>query len=545
LVANRRAQVHPPRILLRFLTVSSRKGIVETLLAGETALVELESLTAPVSEADPCGPDLDLEGDPDYLNFLAKAEGILPASYFSVQDGKPFDRGSIDFAAEFQAAKPLLERTRDLRLLATIAKLHILNRDLSAFADCITAVATLLDTQWENVHPRGEGGDYAMRMVAIETLDDLPTVVHPLQFVPLINHRRIGAITYRNYMTATGEVRPRADEEQPLDTATIDKALMESDLAPMVEMLRRFEALQDTLGRIRSIWIERAGFDQAANLDKSTQTIAKIIALLGGVVAKRDPSLAPVQAGEGVEAQAATTAVGQIASREEAAASLAAAAAYFSSVEPSNPALLLVRQAPQLVGKSFVDVIRILVPTYAEQAAIAVGTQHVFDLPVERLSALESGADAPEEYEAPREPLPEQASAWEASSGEPGEESQPAELAAEGDNSGGSLPSEQAGSEPEADVTSGNSGETVQGGSPFEPGTPSEMPNARKQRPRAVTRQQAFALLDQVAGYYRATEPTSPIPVLLDRARALAARDFMSLLKDFLPESALRTITTE
>jgi type VI secretion system protein ImpA len=505
--------------------------------------VELESLTAPVSEADPCGPDLDLEGDPDYLNFLAKAEGILPASYFHVQDGKPFDRGSIDFAAEFQTAKPLLERTRDLRLLATIAKLHILNRDLSGFTDCTTAVATLLDSQWENVHPRGEGGDYAMRMVAIETLDDLPTVVHPLQFVPLINHRRIGAITYRNYMTATGEVRPRADEEQPLDTATIDKALMESDLAPLVEMLRRFEALQDTLGRIRSIWIERAGFGQAANLDKSTQTIAKIVTLLGGVVAKRDPSLAPVQAGEAVEAQAGTAAVEQIASREDAAASLAAAAAYFSRVEPSNPALLLVRQAQQLVGKSFVDVIRILVPTHAEQAAIAVGTQHVFDLPVERLSALETGADAPEEYEAPQEPLPEQTSAWDAPSAEPGEESPAA--AAEGDIPGGPLPSEEAGSEPEADATSGNSGEPGQGGSSFEAGAPSEMPNARKQRPRAATRQQAFALLDQVAAYYRATEPTSPIPVLLDRARALAARDFMSLLKDFLPESALRTITTE
>ena len=61
--------------------------------------VELASLTAPVSEGDPCGPDLDLEGDPDYLNFMAKAEGLLPASYFSGQDGRPFDRTSVDFDA--------------------------------------------------------------------------------------------------------------------------------------------------------------------------------------------------------------------------------------------------------------------------------------------------------------------------------------------------------------------------------------------------------------------------------------------------------------
>jgi hypothetical protein len=36
---------------------------------------------APVSPEDPCGPDLDLEGDGEFLNFIAATEGQLPANF--------------------------------------------------------------------------------------------------------------------------------------------------------------------------------------------------------------------------------------------------------------------------------------------------------------------------------------------------------------------------------------------------------------------------------------------------------------------------------
>ena len=45
-------------------------------------------------------------------------------------------------------------------------------------------------------------------------------------------------------------------------------------------------------------------------------------------------------------------------------AALAAVDHYFCSVEPSNPALLLVRQAQQLIGKSFLEVMQILIPEH-------------------------------------------------------------------------------------------------------------------------------------------------------------------------------------
>ena len=46
---------------------------------------------------------------------------------------------------------------------------------------------------------------------------------------------------------------------------------------------------------------------------------------------------------------------------------------------------------------------------------------------------------------------------------------------------------------------------------------------------------EAIRLLDQIGAYYRTAEPSSPLPHLTDRARDLASRDFLSLLKHVLP----------
>ena len=119
------------------------------------AEVSLAELTSPISESAPCGPDLDLAGDLDFLNFMARAEGLLPASFFSGPEGRAFDRSAIDLAAELKAAQPFLTRTRDLRLLVLLAKFAALNRDLPSFVTCVGAIAQLLDSRWDEVHPRG------------------------------------------------------------------------------------------------------------------------------------------------------------------------------------------------------------------------------------------------------------------------------------------------------------------------------------------------------------------------------------------------------
>jgi type VI secretion system protein ImpA len=443
------------------------------------ALIEFAAMSAAISDVEPCGPDLDLAGDAEYMHVVARAEGLMPASFFSGPEGAPFDRSSIDFSAELAAIAPLIARSRDLRLLTIVTKFMCLTRDLAGVAGALGAVAELLDRRWDHVHPGGEAGDYALRMATLASLDDLPTVVIPLQYLPLASHRRLGVISYRSWAIAGGEVKPR-DGEAALDASVLHQALAEVDLAGLVETRGHFLTIQSALAGLGRLCVDRAGPAQAVALDKLPVLVTKILKLLDDALVARDPSLA-IKAGpasgatdadapheaaiEGSEAAVMPRAA--IASAADAIAALDAVAGYFSRNEPSSPALLLVRQAQQLLGKSFLEVMQALVPAHVEKATFPIGRDSVFRLPVERLSALGGAAAAPVLVAEPA-------------------------IA------------------------------------------------ALSESPPVATRQEARLLLEQIGSYYRLAEPSSPVSFLTERARSLSDRDFLSLLGDLLPAASFK-----
>lgn len=63
--------------------------------------------------------------------------------------------------------------------------------------------------------------------------------------------------------------------------------------------------------------------------------------------------------------------------------------------------------------------------------------------------------------------------------------------------------------------------------------------------PVVDSRAQALKVLDQVAGFLRAAEPSNPVPLLVTRARDLAGRDFSALLRDVFSDAALRAMRGE
>jgi type VI secretion system protein ImpA len=424
------------------------------------------ALCVPISEADPCGPDLDFESDGNYLNFLAAAEGILPTSFFSPDDGKPFDRTTVDLPSQIAALEPLLKRTRDLRLLLMRARLLILNRDLGGFAVTLTAVAEWLDGFWDAVHPRVQAGDFAARVGALAALD-IPTVVFPLQYAPLYEAHRIGVVSYRAWMIASGEVKPRTGEQKH-PTSALTEAMADADPVALAASRKHIAMLKASLGRIRNAFALQGSSYGLENLpalaDKILAFVDPLASAAEQAVTEADGAGAKSSNKEGTAAGAGP------ASLTQARDALAAIADYYSRLEPSSPTLPLVRQAHQLIGKSFIEVMNILVPTQMEKAAFQIGAEQVFELPVGRLSKL----------------------------------SETAPVAA--DQPSGALPPGGAGA----------SGYSVH------------------------SRSQAIALLDQVQRFFRAAEPSSPVPMLCERARALAERDFMGVLRDVLPKAALK-----
>ena len=252
--------------------------------------------------------------------------------------------------------------------------------------------------------------------------------------------------------------------------------MAETDLDILKTISTKFNELAAVIARIKTIWLDKAGPSRPLGLERVAGTVDGIASWLQQLVRQRDPAAVelsqdgPAASSNGeIPGEASELAqVGTVKSQAQAAAALEAIAEYFARSEPSNPALLLVRQAHEMVGKSFVEVMRMLVPAHVEAAAINIGRDKFFDLPIERMAVLP----------APEAPSPVNGTG-------------------------------------EQDVVFSTE-----------------------------TRAQALLLLNHVATFFRSTEPSSPIPFLIDRARELAQRDFLSLLQDVLPEGALKTFNS-
>lgn len=446
------------------------------------ASLNFGNLAKPASPDEPCGAALD--DDPDSMNLLARLELALPTSFFRRDDdGRQvaFDRASIDFPAAFADLDRLLARARDLRLFVLAAKLSLLNRDLASFTACLGLIADHLAGHWEALHPRLDDGDALMRDVALQGLDDMAAVVLPLQHAPLLMTRRVGPLAFRSQLVATGETRLVEGEQHP-DAGAIQLALAEVDLAELTAVRDTVAALNDRLGRIAAIWAERLP-GESLSWPRLSALSRQIAAFLDAAVVKRAPGLAAVAAGNeaaGNEAGAATPATtggsatcGSVAEVKDA---LAACLDYFRRTEPSSPAVLLLGQAQQLIGKSLIEVIQIMFPEHVDKAVIEIGQATRFPLQLERLAAVEAsmtGYDDETSAEDGDEP------AWAAPAG------------------------------------------TAAGGPPPVP---------------VASRAEAVARMGAVARFYRQAEPSHPTPLLMDKACAMAQHDFLSLMSDILPD---------
>jgi type VI secretion system protein ImpA len=66
--------------------------------------------------------------------------------------------------------------------------------------------------------------------------------------------------------------------------------------------------------------------------------------------------------------------------------------------------------------------------------------------------------------------------------------------------------------------------------------------------PQALTgqinsRQDVIKVLDKACEYFSRHEPSSPVPLLLQRAKRLVAKDFMEIMRDLAPDGVTQAQT--
>ncbi len=443
--------------------------------------MRFDSLINPVSESEPCGPDLDELGDDQYLNYMLGADNRMPTRYLDSETGAPFDRASIDIKSETRTIGGFLEQTRDLRLLTLEARFQALSGQIVGFSECLQAMAALLRTFWEDVHPKGFDGDFTLRQNTIGVLDDRTTIVLPLQYAPIVRDQRAGPISLRDHAIATGTATPREDERSIDINQIIETLRSEGHRADIDAMHAALTAARTSLNAIRSAFDEGTDYQYSPSFDLLGETLGQLVKLIESArtdLGAADPAEEETSAaisddttGEAASVAGAPSGVPQtrpgavtIPDHAAAAAALLTAEQYFGRSEPSSPALILVHQARLLVGKPLVAALEALVPDNAEYASIVVDSTLGFEFNMTKMRAIT------EDYAATAE-------------------------------------------EPLAN----GEAEHI-----FE----------------AQTRPEALALMTGVAAFFRTVEPSSPIPMVLGRAERFMSQNFQSILSDLMPKKS-------
>ena len=132
-----------------------------------------QTILDPVTEQDPCGPDL--RWDSEFLALADAFEMTEAKGAASVVEGELVDASGQAFDDVVQRAIALSARTKDIRVLAVYVEARWRQAGLVAFADAMADLVVLLE-RWpdagEGIHPRAveSDGDLAERAAALGKL---------------------------------------------------------------------------------------------------------------------------------------------------------------------------------------------------------------------------------------------------------------------------------------------------------------------------------------------------------------------------------------
>ncbi len=335
--------------------------------------VDLETLLSPLADANPAGPNLDL--DPAFQALEQDAAGKPERQY----GAKVYAAEPPDWPGVQEHALGLAARTRDLRVAVWLLRSAAHLQGLPGVATGLELLHELLRRHWDAVHPQldasgdaSEGSDPTMRLNALAPLASRDAALADLRAAALVNER--GSLSLRELELGLGQ-EPAGPGEVAPTAAGVLKALG--------ELSRRHPALPQTAARgsaalagINAVLHERLGAARAPDLSAFTQLWALLgRGLAGGAALPGTTSNLPAApaAGEAPAPTAASTA-NALNNRADAQRELERVCSWLETHEPSHPAPLLIRRAQRLIGMSFIEIIRDLAPDGLSQVERVAGS---------------------------------------------------------------------------------------------------------------------------------------------------------------------------
>lgn len=499
--------------------------------------MRFDSLSSPLSEAAPCGLDLNEADDDEFVDNVIYGEDKLPPSFRNAETYEIFDpSGKIDIKAETKKFDAFLKQTYDLRILTLDARFQIVCGRFKGFAESLLGIATLLESFFDTVHPV----DSSDRLSTLNQLDNISHSVMPLRYATLVNHPRFGAISFHDYEAATGAAKLREDETPP-DASNMLAALGDdTGKDEVTNSIALFDQAFDAIKRIENACRNAEANSFKPTFDKLVGQMTEIRAFFSEarpeLAVKEETSETAGDQGEPLE----QINVGfQVKDQTSARKVLESVERYFTVYEPSAPTLLLVTQAKLLIGRSMVDAMQTLVSNKADQALFSFGAGTDFSISMSQMRELVDQAEkgsAPEDEPAPEpipepEPEPEPEDPAEGASETVASENSDEDVVSSEDSTEGLEEEEADKPEPEPEPEAVPEPEPEPEPTPPSPPSPAPKPAIPEM---ANSRNEAGVFIKSVEDFFRVQEPTSPIPILLAKARGFINHDFNMVVRDLL-----------
>ena len=333
--------------------------------------IDVDSLSRPVSEEDPAGPDL--EYDAEFLRAFKAAEGTPDRRMGDtlVPGEEP------DWRLVASAASQLLQRTKDLRIATLLARALLRLHGLPGLTEGLDLTRRLTAAYWSEIHPRLDPDDDNDPTIRVNVLLELcapESMLHLVRTAQVARSRAFGPVSYRDLEVSEGRLSA-GDDTQIQDAATLKGALLDCSAEDLQASQAALAEALASLAELSSTLAEHLRPDQMPSFDPLGDLLRAMSRWLGAHLTERLPPAAQDElagaaaeteaaAPEAVPAQSPTRSVvpGAVASRQDVVRAIDRLCDYYARYEPSSPVPLLLRRAQRLAVADFMTIMRDMAP---------------------------------------------------------------------------------------------------------------------------------------------------------------------------------------
>jgi len=332
------------------------------------AIIDIESLLSPVSEAAPSGENL--EYDPAFAALETAAAGKAEQQVGeTIVEAEP-----PDWEVVRRQATDLLTRSKDLRIAMHLVRAAMATGGYAGLSEGLALLRGLVERHWPTLHPQldpDDGNDPTIRLTTFASLLDRATLL-ALRSSPLVRTAAFGPLSVRDIH---GDGGPDAKKAEP---ATIEGVFNDATIESLEATNAALVSAAESLTGLDAAIDAAAG--QGTDFSAIVQILKQATSTLGPRLERRkaEAAAAGVESTTGSNdgptgARGGFNASGEIRSRDEVSRAIDQICKYYERYEPSSPLPLLLGRCKRLVTMSFSEIVKDMVPDALDRLELITG----------------------------------------------------------------------------------------------------------------------------------------------------------------------------